>query len=462
MSRRTNRSNRLPQNLNRPIEIIPIAGSIAPITPIIGSGTIVPSQPGLLTSSRGPLLEPIIPGNYPSTGTSSLLVNLINTPLPGIRTNQPPLSNNGAIRQISPVSSVGTNLTSPLIQTVPSVFPVSPNISPVLSPSLSQGISPITRNISQGIPLNLSPMVTQSVFPTGSPIASPSLIRPITISMNARSSQTSPAGSLAPVSILSSASTPPLNMPSLSPTRSPVVSTSLLPRTLPPSISPIKSTVPTSSLSDSGVECPVCLTETVKKSELMTCGHPVCRECLACLNKPSCPTCRAELAGPLITPEIRRKIFGAEESGKEIEKIKKQIQTEVAGYFFSLFNEIMIEFYDAGVLTEMVETPVQKILDAISEENLVSLLVNGPESEQWIRSAQIVCYLLWRAFVNALGRPSYYSTEDLQMVNLLPVLDDVTESIYDDLIYMNIMDGLKEILTNLREKYDSFGLYKLA
>ena len=239
---------------------------------------------------------------------------------------------------------------------------------------------------------------------------------------------------------------------------------SLTPSSLVPSIQSTKLTEPIKSigLTNTGVECPVCLIETVRREDLLECGHGVCKDCIECLTKPTCPMCRADLKGPLVTADIQKKLYGSEEDQKEIQKIRKQIQTEISGYFLSLFHEIMLQFYNSGVLNRRVETPIQGILDALSEDRVIDLLVGDPESEHSLQTAQVTTYLLWRTFVNHLGRPSYYSNENLQMVNLLAVLDDVIESIQTDPIYINIVEGMEEILGDLHQKYLSFGLNRLV
>jgi flagellar biosynthesis GTPase FlhF len=119
-------------------------------------------------------------------------------------------------------------------------------------------------------------------------------------------------------------------------------------------------------------QCVVCESP-VAKEEALSCKHRVCKKCLSKFNNEQCPICRRELEGPLITPEIKRKIH-ENKKGVEAEKVYRY---DLLSYIAN--RESMDKFYDANI------SELEKEVDRLGGRGTaaqIKLEENAPSEEE--------------------------------------------------------------------------------
>ena len=77
--------------------------------------------------------------------------------------------------------------------------------------------------------------------------------------------------------------------------------------------------------------CPICYDSEVPIHNLLTCGHPVCEECIEQLQTAECPFCKKFLEGPLVTDSILANILNREE--------QKRMNEITANYLAGVYLE---------------------------------------------------------------------------------------------------------------------------
>jgi hypothetical protein len=56
------------------------------------------------------------------------------------------------------------------------------------------------------------------------------------------------------------------------------------------------------------IECCICYENNVTSSDTLSCQHSICSGCIGKLRKLSCPMCREQLSGKIVTTELKKKI----------------------------------------------------------------------------------------------------------------------------------------------------------
>ncbi len=137
------------------------------------------------------------------------------------------------------------------------------------------------------------------------------------------------------------------------------------------------------------LSCCICY-EDVKYQEILSCDHPVCKDCSMNLNKMECPICRRNLRGPSITSEvvtsIRRIIhtnqIKAQLSNQLIIRLIQRSSVSLCVTYNYDFN-LMVEF---GLSVMHGQDPLdfninKKIKDRVCNEYVDLILDQHPDQE---------------------------------------------------------------------------------
>ena len=108
----------------------------------------------------------------------------------------------------------------------------------------------------------------------------------------------------------------PRSVPSTNPKTNPKTKTKIKPNPNPP----MKIVI----VEKEDISCCVCYDD-VKTNDILTCGHPICRECSESLVKEECPVCRGKLEGPSITRQVLSKIKRKIEADQKRERLSRQL-----------------------------------------------------------------------------------------------------------------------------------------